>query len=152
MRRRQQDTHRRAVACRQHTRPVDRSGVHHRQDVGHRLFQRRHFAGRQWIGEAEAAGVEHHEPAEGRESPKEPAHERVLPLSVQVEPPLGRKDDVDRAVTDDLIGDVDAVGRLDVPGLGDRAHSPNTPHGGLPRARLGEQYGAERGQPTAKAP
>jgi hypothetical protein len=61
---RQQDARRRAVSRGEHRHLFHRGGVHHRQDVGHRLLERRHLARRQRIGQAEAPGVVQHEAAE----------------------------------------------------------------------------------------
>ena len=61
------------------------------------------------IGEPGPALVEEDQPREGREPAEEARVARLLPRQLEVGDPARDKDEVERAVADDLIGDVDVA-------------------------------------------
>lgn len=57
------------------------------------------------VRQPRSAAVEHDESRERRETPEEPLERGILPDSVEV-PRAGVKEEVDRPVADDLVGDL----------------------------------------------
>jgi hypothetical protein len=94
------------------------AGVEDRAEIVHALLERRHLSGRHAVGEARAALVEEDEAAEARQAAKHRRIFRPLPLVLEVPDEPGHDDEVERALTHGLIGDVEIaalrVVRLDI--------------------------------------
>ncbi len=102
---REQGRHRAALELRVHGRALRAGGVQHRDHVVHLLLERRRLGDR--IGQPRSATVEHDQPRERREAVEVPRHPRLIPVVLDLRDPGGHVHDVDRAVADDLVGDVE---------------------------------------------
>ena len=101
-------------------RPLGAGGVHHRADVVHPRVQRRDRVGVDAVGQPGAAPVEQQQPRAGAQAAQQARGRRPLPDQLHVRHEAGQdRHHVDRSVADHLVGDVDAVGRLRVPGAWD---------------------------------
>jgi hypothetical protein len=103
----EQDGHRPALGGTEQCRLIGARGVHHRSHIVHPRFQVRHVA--YAIGQAGASLVEHDEAREGSKAVEEVRQSRVFPLDLKIGNETLHEDDVDRAVADDLVGDMDAA-------------------------------------------
>jgi hypothetical protein len=81
------------------------------------------------VRESRPAAIELYESAEARKTSCEPRQLRPLPGLFDVEDEPGYEHEIARPVTDDLVGDVDAVARLRVASLRDvHTWHPSTDH------------------------
>jgi len=95
-----------AVGVPEERRPLRARGIHDRADVVRPLLQRRHRGQRHRVRDARPALVEAEEPAEGREAAKKTRDRRLLPHHVDIARPVEDEHQIQRAVPDDLIGDI----------------------------------------------
>jgi hypothetical protein len=91
------------------------AGVHHSTNVIALELENRRLPAS--IGQAHPAHVEQDQPREAGEALQEAGPWRVLPHHLDVRPDTGGIDEVDRPVTDDLVGDRGPIRRLRVTSL-----------------------------------
>ena len=96
------------------------SGIHHGPDVVDPILEREGLLPGWPVRHPGAAAVEGDQPRHRREPTQERPVVREVPPDVHVRDPSGHVDEVERTVTDHLVGDVDAVGGPHVAGLGSR--------------------------------
>jgi len=106
-----------APARAEERRPLRARGIHDPADVVRPLLQRGDRGQRHRVRDARPALVEAEDPAERREAAKEPCEQGLLPHHLDIAGPPRDEHQVQRAVPDDLIGDV-AVLAPGVPRLG----------------------------------
>jgi hypothetical protein len=116
--------------------------THHRADVVHPFLQRWQVLDR--VRQPDPAHVEEDQPPVAGKPAQEPLGLGVVPHQLDVARPVEREHDVDWAIPDDLIGDLEipAGGVLDV-----RDHS-----GSLEQANYTRQPGTRLGTGTSDAP
>ncbi len=119
VRRGEQHGHRAALRHAEHHRALGADGIHHGARVVHPDLERWESILGHPIGQSDAPFVEHHHTGERREVREEPREPRLRPHLLDVRDPAHHEQDVDWAVAEHLVRDVDAVGGLRVAGLGD---------------------------------
>ncbi len=100
--------------------PFRPSGVHDRAQVLHPVLERRRPLNR--IRHAEAAAIEEDQSAEGGQPTKAVRNGGILPRHLDMRDIPEDRDQVERTIAHDLIGDVEVVSRPHVAGLGDLGH------------------------------
>jgi hypothetical protein len=114
----EQHGHRTAFRHAENDRTLGADGVHHSAGIVHPDLERREPILGDPVGEPDASLVEQHDAGERGEAFVEPREPGLGPHLLDVRDPSEHEQDVDRAVADDLIGDMDAVGGLCIAGLG----------------------------------
>ena len=84
-------------------------GVHHRPDVVHALLERGQAIEWYAIGQSRAAFVEEDEARERREAAQESGERRLGPEILEMRDPAHDEDQVQRSITENLVGDVDVA-------------------------------------------
>src|SRR5207253_7793007 len=97
--------------------PFRADGLHHGPEVVRQILEWRKVLRREAVGQPGAAPVDEDQPRERRELLEEAGIRKELPLPEEVRRVAGEIEQVDRTVADDLVRDIDALGRLRVPGL-----------------------------------
>ncbi len=106
--RREEDRHRASFGDAHQDRGLRAHGVQDRAHVVHPLLER---ADADAVGQAHAAFVEQDEPREGSEPFASPAVIAHLPEHLEIGDRAGHEDEVERSVSEHLIGDVDVAVR-----------------------------------------
>ena len=107
IRRREQRAHRAALRDAEQERLAAPGGVEHGPNVVHALLERRQRIDR--IGEPRPAPVHQDEPREPREPLEERREGGLLPRVLDVRHPAGDEEQIDVALPDDLVRDVDVA-------------------------------------------
>ena len=94
----------RELACLHHRFDVEHPAV----DVGQALSP---------VGHAGAPFVEHDDAGERPEPTKRPGYDLVLPCQLDMRDEAWDHDEIERSLTEDLVGDVDAIVGLGIVGL-----------------------------------
>ncbi len=108
---------RRPLGEAQQRRPLRADGVHHRPDIVHPLLEG--GSGSHRVRQPRAALVEHDQPGEAGQPLQEARDRRLGPLEVEVREPAPHVDEVEWALAQYLVGDVD-IAALRVACLGSR--------------------------------
>ena len=109
MRRREEDAHVAALRHAEDGGAVGIRGIQHGADVVGALLEGGRPLVRHAIRQARPALVEQDEPREGREAFVETRDRRILPAKLDVADPAGREEQIEGAVTDDLVRDVQSA-------------------------------------------
>jgi hypothetical protein len=112
--RREEDRHRSALGHAEHDRALGAGGVHDGAGVVHPNLERRQAILGHPVGQPDASLVEDQQSAERGEASKEAGEPRLRPHPLDMRDPAQDEEDVDRAVTDDLVRDMHAVRGLGV--------------------------------------
>jgi hypothetical protein len=96
----------------EHDRPLAARRVHDGPRVVHTHLERRQSVLRYAIGESNPALVEDHHARERSQTVQETDDPGLLPKALDVGDPTENEEDVDRAVAEGLVRDVDTVGGL----------------------------------------
>ena len=102
----------------EHHRPLGPRCVHHGAGVVHADLEGREPVLGHAVREPHASLVEDQYPSERGQAPQEPLDPRLVPHALDVRDPSEYEDQIDGAVAQYLIRDVDAIGGLRVLGLG----------------------------------
>ncbi len=122
-RRGEQPRHRTAPERAEQDGALGPSGVHHRPEVLHPVLHRRQRLGRHRVGQSGAGLVEQDQPRPLRQAVEEPREGWDVPREIEVRPRAGRQNQIEGALPDDLVRDVQ-VPRLRV--SRPRIHAPQS--------------------------
>ena len=103
----EQRGHRASLEPREHRRLFGPGGIENRDDVVHLLLERRRA--RHGVRQPRPPAVEHDQSRERREPLEVPRDPRLLPVHLDLRHPARDVHEVDRAVADHLVGDVEVA-------------------------------------------
>jgi hypothetical protein len=114
----EQRAQRASIGLTEYDGPPGAGGVHHRAEVIHPGLEVWEFLVGHPVRQSHASLVEEDEPGEGPETSQETGIVRIRPVQVHIGDPSGYVNEVDGAIPEDLIRDMDAIRRLGIAGLG----------------------------------